>query len=136
MRISDWSSDVCSSDLLARQAIDDAGLAAVRFEEVAQLRAAVVLLHHGIADVGAVEGAGEAVRVLQLQAFGDLALGRRVGGRGERDPRDVGPALVQQGQLAVLARSEEHTSELQSLMRISYAVFSLKKKKEARQPNK
>src|SRR3546814_4198852 len=105
-------------DLLARQAIDDAGLAAVRFEEVAQLRAAVVLLHHGIADVGAVEGAGEAVRVLQLQAFGDLALGRRVGGRGERDPRDVGPA-----------RSEEHTSELQSLMRISYAVFCLKKKK-------
>src|SRR3546814_7700630 len=53
-------------DLLARQAIDDAGLDAVRFEEVAQLRAAVVLLHHGIADVGAVEGAGEAVRVLQL----------------------------------------------------------------------
>src|SRR3546814_10061851 len=31
-------------------------------------------------------------------------------------------------------RSEEHTSELQSLMRISYAVFCLKKKKEA-QPN-
>src|SRR3546814_1367218 len=115
----------------------------MRFWEISLLRSAVVLLHHGIADVGAVEGAGEAVRVLQLQAFGDLALGRRVGGRGERDPRDVGPALVQQGQLAVLAaeivaplrhamglvdgeqgdlRSEEHTSELQSLMRNSYAV--------------
>src|SRR3546814_9214048 len=33
-------------------------------------------------------------------------------------------------QLATLARSEEHTSELQSLMRISYAVFCLKKKKK------
>src|SRR3546814_8357872 len=34
----------------------------------------------------------------------------------------------------VLARSEEHTSELQSLMRISYAVFCLKKKKNTRHP--
>src|SRR3546814_2437450 len=34
------------------------------------------------------------------------------------------------GDGALLARSEEHTSELQSLMRISYAVFCLKKKKE------
>src|SRR3546814_17885980 len=33
------------------------------------------------------------------------------------------------GQLAQMVRSEEHTSELQSLMRISYAVFCLKKKK-------
>src|SRR3546814_4365743 len=37
--------------------------------------------------------------------------------------------------LDAAARSEEHTSELQSLMRISYAVFCLKKKKEIRQPN-
>src|SRR3546814_5665381 len=38
------------------------------------------------------------------------------------------PSLVQPS-LATAARSEEHTSELQSLMRISYAVFCLKKKK-------
>src|SRR3546814_10418484 len=46
-----------------------------------------------------------------------------------RPRRDGGPALVvwRGGQL--LGRSEEHTSELQSLMRISYAVFCLKKKK-------
>src|SRR3546814_4880795 len=37
-------------------------------------------------------------------------------------------ALTQDETLALLARSEEHTSELQSLMRISYAVFCLKKK--------
>src|SRR3546814_5588359 len=37
--------------------------------------------------------------------------------------------------LALVARSEEHTSELQSLMRISYAVFCLKKKKKYLQNN-
>src|SRR3546814_15501012 len=42
------------------------------------------------------------------------------------------PAAVQDGRVPVLdaSRSEEHTSELQSLMRISYAVFCLKKKKK------
>src|SRR3546814_7334113 len=40
------------------------------------------------------------------------------------------------GKVARLARSEEHTSELQSLMRISYAVFCLKKKKHQRSTNK
>src|SRR3546814_4617525 len=43
-------------------------------------------------------------------------------------------AVIQSGSIALLAfifgRSEEHTSELQSLMRISYAVFCLKKKKK------
>src|SRR3546814_13224651 len=38
-------------------------------------------------------------------------------------------ALAQSDSVAVLLRSEEHTSELQSLMRISYAVFCLQKKK-------
>src|SRR3546814_3553719 len=37
--------------------------------------------------------------------------------------------LINANAIAALARSEEHTSELQSLMRISYAVFCLKKKK-------
>src|SRR3546814_4034547 len=41
---------------------------------------------------------------------------------------NIGPASVP----IALSRSEEHTSELQSLMRISYAVFCLKKKKEDR----
>src|SRR3546814_3316815 len=80
MRISDWSSDVCSSDL-NRQ------VAAVVEEEVA-------------VDVGREHP--DAVAALEV----DVA--RR---------RD-------------LQRSEEHTSELQSLMRISYAVFCLKKKKK------
>src|SRR3546814_4706167 len=40
------------------------------------------------------------------------------------------PDLVAGGIIFVVVRSEEHTSELQSLMRISYAVFCLKKKKK------
>src|SRR3546814_2690677 len=47
--------------------------------------------------------------------------------------------MIQSGNLTVhynaLARSEEHTSELQSLMRISYAVFCLKKKKKKSKHN-
>src|SRR3546814_2056195 len=42
----------------------------------------------------------------------------------------VRPFVVTAGDLSAVARSEEHTSELQSLMRISYAVFCLKKKKQ------
>src|SRR3546814_8769126 len=43
--------------------------------------------------------------------------------------RQAGPASAACCQIAHVDRSEEHTSELQSLMRISYAVFCLKKKK-------
>src|SRR3546814_2059435 len=47
-----------------------------------------------------------------------------------REPQSDRPALNRRS--AALVRSEEHTSELQSLMRISYAVFCLKKKKQYR----
>src|SRR3546814_7546690 len=43
---------------------------------------------------------------------------------------------INEGELHVCGRSEEHTSELQSLMRISYAVFCLKKKKEHTQSHR
>src|SRR3546814_6621441 len=46
-----------------------------------------------------------------------------------RQSRTVRPANVGWGRAFATSRSEEHTSELQSLMRISYAVFCLKKKK-------
>src|SRR3546814_1311980 len=59
---------------------------------------------------------------------------RRIGQRLEMPPRPreierIG-ALKAEDRLFEVARSEEHTSELQSLMRISYAVFCLKKKKK------
>src|SRR3546814_10809848 len=65
------------------------------------------------------------------QALDDLALAhahrrRQRGGAGVRGLLRVGAAFEQQ--FDRLARSEEHTSEIQSPMRISYAVFCLKKK--------
>src|SRR3546814_1460686 len=101
MRISDWSSDVCSSDLVAQLGAglvgggDDLGLLfAVAVERL------LVDRHHSL------EGPGEL-----------LDLGDRLALHGRRHHRR-----------RRLARSEEHTSELQSLMRISYAAFCLKKK--------
>src|SRR3546814_5497036 len=116
MRISDWSSDVCSSDL---------------FVDVDR--------HHR-----------QAARLLRRQ---HAALRREADGRIEfpgvdalldvaAEPGAVGSQQLARhlhGEILVrtdvriaqdLARSEEHTSELQSLMRLSYAVFCLQKKKE------
>src|SRR3546814_2720017 len=99
MRISDWSSDVCSSDLLeAFMRVKRAGF-----------KPSLNLLY-------ALEGA------LQDCHWQEVPDERRV-------------ELVEQAEAAIAGlpppRSEEHTSELQSLMRISYAVFCLKKKKKA-----
>src|SRR5690606_28369969 len=72
------------------------------FDEVEQgALAAAVFLHDAVADVGTIEGADELAGVFQRQALGDLAPGRGVGGRGQGDPRDVGPAFVQDRELAV-----------------------------------
>src|SRR3546814_2586778 len=73
-------------------------------------------------------------RALDRRAVRDAAAGRHIGrqlrpvGGVDAQPADDQIALRHRIDLAV--RSEEHTSELQSLMRISYAVFCLKKKKE------
>src|SRR3546814_9451219 len=73
------------------------------------------------------------LRTLRAQA--DHGYASSAAGRGElapRSPREAHRAVPDRGQSAVKAglRSEEHTSELQSLMRISYAVFCLKKQKK------
>src|SRR3546814_4156106 len=98
MRISDWSSDVCSSDL---GHIDDRRHRRAR-EEIAQR----------------------------------LQLAHQPGERADRTALHVEPDRHQPLEhrsadivIDIRTRSEEHTSELQSLMRISYAVFCLKKKK-------
>src|SRR3546814_1400871 len=104
MRISDWSSDVCSSDLCdARQSRP--------CTETARDR-----LCAGPPRQGDFSEELEAVRGLQHEGLG----------------RPPDAALRQVGQ----ARSEEHTSELQSLMRISYAVFCLKKKNNISRKNR
>ena len=64
--------------------------------------AAVVLVDHAIAQVGAVEAGDEDPRVAQPQALDDLAPRRRVGGRREGDPRHAGKALGEHGEPQVL----------------------------------
>src|SRR3546814_2141414 len=119
MRISDWSSDVCSSDLLglslAREADDEGGAdGEVRADRTPALDAFKRLVYR--------------TRPLhQLQHARAGVLERDVEVRQQRR-HAVGVALRHQRD-DVVDRSEEHTSELQSLMRISYDVFCLKKKK-------
>src|SRR3546814_8696914 len=78
-----------------------------------------------------VSGTGQALRET-FRALGDVErILTRIALRSAR-PRDLGTLRDALGMLPqlrdLLSRSEEHTSELQSLMRISYAVFCLKKK--------
>src|SRR3546814_8605730 len=133
MRISDWSSDVCSSDLerWAREGIDEIGTA------------------HASMGVGG--GRSRAFRDARHRYRPRPRL--RADPRASRfDPARIGAATehplhpdrrhgicrpVADRQQAGGDRSEEHTSELQSLMRISYAVFCLKKKNNTlkKQPN-
>src|SRR3546814_2080760 len=119
MRISDWSSDVCSSDLIHERVV------------------AELLKTGGVeADYLALD---ENARIALLRK--ELATNRPLSGRfaeyseettSELDiinaaadaHRAYGPQCI------TVYRSEEHTYELQSLMRISYAVFCLKTKKE------
>src|SRR3546814_3836039 len=133
MRISDWSSDVCSSDLVLDLADRVGGLVPRLVREVGVGRHAVDLDAEAL-ELGVVVGQvtelggayeGEVGRVEEHHR--PLALEVLVGHVHEL-------ALAEGGgleglDLGVDERSEEHTSELQSLMRISYAVFCLKKKK-------
>src|SRR3546814_9370437 len=111
MRISDWSSDVCSSDLIAY------GFG--NYESYAYLAGTNLIdfskhIHH---ETGP-----------EIFTGNESCEGRTVRFSAELDFEvysfqwDFGDGT--------LTRSEEHTSELQSLMRISYAVFCLKKKKD------
>src|SRR3546814_6183066 len=97
MRISDWRSDVCSSDLRCQGVVG-------QISERSALSIAEPRQRHLVRQ-------GD---VRRRQA-GEDAGWRSWGKRGVAGGAD---------------RSEEHTSELQSLMRISYAVFCLKKKKD------
>src|SRR3546814_5461106 len=114
MRISDWSSDVCSSDLfLAHGEIDER----TPYKQAVEMKKA-------------------------LEAAGRMPEWMSVPGEAHGFYKDENNAAFYKRLEAFLARnigagerSEEHTSELQSLMRISYAVFCLKKKKRQRQKN-
>src|SRR3546814_8469570 len=143
MRISDWSSDVCSSHLEAKHRADDELPVLPELAIVEEVREPAIV----IAVIG-----GD----LRLQlAFDDRPRDRGIGDdaqarldrdaaahvefvgglAGAHEDRAAGHVAAEQYALRTaqhfdrleIERSEEHTSELQSLMRISYAVFCLKK---------
>src|SRR3546814_10910322 len=123
MRISDWSSDVCSSDL-GQQVFMDlvAPLLAVQAEkQQAEHRHRKQQADRGATAIEhqrAQGDAGDEGRYQQHQRF-DATKQQN----GVRAGRAVG----------VRMRSEEHTSELQSLMRLTTDVFCMKKKKQHKQ---
>src|SRR3546814_10692328 len=122
MRISDWSSDVCSSDLGGRDVVRrlaakcDIVLENFRpgtlekwgldYATLAKDNPRLVMTH--------ISGFGQTGPLAGQAGFGSV--GEAMGGIRHTTGSPDRP------------RSEEHTSELQSLMRISYAVFCLKKK--------
>src|SRR3546814_977509 len=103
MRISDWSSDVCSSDLIkvGRRHAAKAHQLFIRPE--AETRR--IVFHQHRAD-------RLCARIVRQTAIDDIG---------------VGVTAARAPALCAVDRSEEHTSELQSLMRISYAVLCLNK---------
>src|SRR3546814_9819454 len=111
MRISDWSSDVCSSDLLAARR---GGLPRPTVRN-ARRRG-----HDPRASGRCARRNGLLEQLSQRR--------RRQQRRRPAPPRDARARLAYHAAGRRDERSEEHTSELQSLMRISYAVFCLKKK--------
>src|SRR3546814_6200761 len=114
MRISDWSSDVCSSDLCRspdRQWWPDHSIA-VPHTEAGQGRS--------FPDIRPVEA------VRHRQPAERNGRSKDIGVCEHPESGECRRLLLEPP--VPCARSEEHTSELQSLMRISYAVFCLKKK--------
>src|SRR3546814_2042857 len=135
MRISDWSSDVCSSDLLLvgpqtaeLQLEVDQPQADAEEEAGEEIVGAQGVLQHlvDILGVGPAEGSDVLLGDHRVAELVVLVVVLDDGARQRR-------AFLEAE--ALRQRSEEHTSELQSLMRISYAVFCLKKKTKQRNNN-
>src|SRR3546814_5772409 len=146
MRISDWSSDVCSSDLSPASnpgtvyslegcppGPDSVCLSSLEVRgNLPGLDSPVAIVPAGSDGLGLSPGdfAGtqglenKTTQILHLRSA-EKSYGINVTGR-----IDLSPSLEAFTELTYTkrSRSEEHTSELQSLMRISYAVFCLKKK--------
>src|SRR3546814_6849878 len=107
MRISDWSSDVCSSDLSSFEpeallAVCEQGLCSIIFQILFGYPYSAAWSNDSSSSIGAI-----ATGIAPIRGW---------------------PKIGSKSAFASI-RSEEHTSELQSLMRNSYAVFCLKKKK-------
>src|SRR3546814_2292267 len=110
MRISDWSSDVCSSDLPAARPFTCLPGHAAEGRAIREPRVVAAMGFHGVL------GGAASVHATWCNTFREMLHGA--------------PWTAPLGRDSEIRcnRSEEHTSELQSLMRTSYAVFCLKKK--------
>src|SRR3546814_10544321 len=139
MRISDWSSDVCSSDLARSRQRDRAASRHPYDRSSARTKTVMSMTMHEDDDLA------RWLRLTEKQrACLDLLIERKTSKEIARilgiskptvDQRITAARIILGAANRDEARSEEHTSELQSLMRISYAVFCLKKKKKTHQPN-
>src|SRR3546814_6122032 len=129
MRISDWSSDVCSSDL--HVAGLDRRCRRARRAQVVGLRIGRILEAEAAARV-AEAGAQHVLETIAGPECGHALqqFQQRLRPQFEHAMNQQVFARVQHREVAT--RSEEHTSELQSLMRIPSAVFCLKKKTRTR----
>src|SRR3546814_5036511 len=118
MRISDWSSDVCSSDLCATMAGAAASLAPVSCPMTIMSKA-----------VGCIkkQRARSFYRAWIILCYRPVPAWRRSDHQQVKQEVLWNGCFCRSGAIPSF-RSEEHTSELQSLMLISYAVFCLKKK--------
>src|SRR3546814_1920422 len=130
MRISDWSSDVCSSDLSYQLSdpITFATHVSREYDDIAKsilVRWGIDLLHvrhmawHSLNLIDLAGGIGIPVVCSFHDYYSICPTVNLIDDQGRYHPHGV-----------TEHRSEEHTSELQSLMRISYAVFCLKNKKK------
>src|SRR3546814_5018276 len=149
MRISDWSSDVCSSDLIV-QRIEDGQAAAKaglkRGDVVTKINGKEITPQQTLSYIVANIKPGTRVPIEVIREGKTLSLTAVIGTRppeseltGENfdpeaeqtlpeDPTGTADQAIQDQLGMAVQRSEEHTSELQSLMRNSYAVFCLNKK--------
>src|SRR3546814_3606811 len=123
MRISNWSSDVCSSDLTSRTTGNPK---CVLYSHRSNYIHALMTLQRDALALSARDTVLLVVPMYHSNAWGVVYSAPAVGAKlvlpGQRMDGESIYNLIER------ERSEEHTSELQSLMRISYAVFCLKKK--------
>src|SRR3546814_2084189 len=134
MRISDWSSDVCSSDLSATAASAQSKKSSPTKSSLGPASPRMKPISAGARRqlIGAKQARARAVPKksgYQLSWFLVSAETRFPGAMSEAASACATRFDRASSSAKLVSRSEEHTSALQSLMRISYAVFCLKKKK-------
>src|SRR3546814_10738176 len=127
MRISDWSSDVCSSDLVimpvGSRSMYSAAVFAVTFSSKSPIFARMA--SRGIAS--------ESLNIIHPHYLYEMRCTGAIAAviifrRARHKTNQFGVRLISDVARSRESRSEEHTSEVQSLMRVPYAVFCLKKK--------